>query len=278
MRSNVVVMLLLAVVFGVAAVFLSNIWLSSQQVSASVAVSQPTTNTVVVASMPLKFGDRLSTENLREIPWSAPAIPDGGFRTVRELLDSQEGGRQVLAAFVANEPILSWKITGPGQKATLSAVIDQGMTAVSIRVNDTAGVAGFVLPGDRVNVLLTRADKGQSYVDVLLQNIRILAIDQTTDESKDNPQLVKTVTVEVSLYDAQKLTLAAGVGSLSLALRQVGDGDQVASRVTLGDLGGVSPVIPAGEVVPRPSKPMSTQIGVMRGVQLQTYDVPLSSN
>ncbi|TIP32925.1 MAG: Flp pilus assembly protein CpaB, partial [Mesorhizobium sp.] len=128
--------------------------------------------------------------------------------------------------------------------ATLSAVLDEGMKAVSIRVNDVLGVAGFVFPGDRVDVLLSRtvrdsdgADK--SFVDVLLQSVKVLAVDQVADATKDNPTVVKAVTVEVSTKDAQKLTLAAGAGQLSLALRQAaGSKGEMNERVTLADLTG----------------------------------------
>ncbi|TIT57832.1 MAG: Flp pilus assembly protein CpaB, partial [Mesorhizobium sp.] len=139
-------------------------------------------DTVVVAAVALKFGDTLTAEKLREIAWPAGAVPAGAFKTTKEIL-AGEGSKQALQAIGANEPVLATKITGPGQRATLSAVLGEGMKAVSIRVNDVLGVAGFVFPGDRVDILLTRtvrADGGadKSFVDVLLQSIKVLAIDQ----------------------------------------------------------------------------------------------------
>ncbi|RVA24273.1 Flp pilus assembly protein CpaB, partial [Mesorhizobium sp. M7D.F.Ca.US.004.03.1.1] len=138
------------------------------------------------------------------------------------------------------------KITGPGQRATLSAVRGEGMKAVSIRVNDVLGVAGFVFPGDRVDVLLTRTERGdgddKSFVDVLLQSMKVLAVDQVADVSKDSPTVVKSVTLEASTKDAQKLTLAAGAGQLSLALRQAAASKgETTERVTLSDLTGETP-------------------------------------
>ncbi|TIW42950.1 MAG: Flp pilus assembly protein CpaB, partial [Mesorhizobium sp.] len=170
----------------------------------------------------------------------------GAFKTTKEIL-AGEGSKQALQAIGANEPVLATKITGPGQRATLSAVLGEGMKAVSIRVNDVLGVAGFVFPGDRVDILLTRtvrADGGadKSFVDVLLQSIKVLAIDQVADESKENPTVAKAVTVEVSTKDAQKLTLAAGAGQLSLALRQAAaNKGETTERVTLSDLTGDTP-------------------------------------
>ena len=98
------------------------------------------------------------------------------------------------------------------------------MKAVTVRVNDINGVAGFVLPGERVDVLLVRnLERSEAYADVLLQNVKVLAVDQLADESADKPALVKAVTVEVGTADAQKLTLAGTVGTLALTLRSAGD-------------------------------------------------------
>jgi pilus assembly protein CpaB len=238
---------------------------------------------VVVAATPLRFGDRLTLDNLREIPWTAGALPVGAFHTRTALLDAKLGDRQVLTAIGANEPIMDWKITGPGQRATLSAVLTEGMKAISIRVNDVQGVAGFVLPGDRVDVMLSRTQDNQAFVDVLLQNIKVLAIDQTADDKKENPTVAKSVTVEVSTLDAQKLTLAAGVGQLSLALREVAaNADEATQRVSLSDLGGATVAAPASATPSAPAATMATMpthatVDVYRGTQLQTYEVPLTN-
>nr|WP_292571472.1 Flp pilus assembly protein CpaB [Mesorhizobium sp.] len=237
-------MIVLAGVFGVLAVVLANIWLANQR-SAMARTEDVQRDTVVVAAVPLKFGDTLSAEKLREVAWPSGAVPAGAFKTTKDLL-AGEGTKQALQAIGTNEPVLATKITGPGQRATLSAVLAEGMKAVSIRVNDVLGVAGFVFPGDRVDVLLTRtvrSDEGdKSFVDVLLQSVKVLAVDQVADESKDSPTVVKAVTVEVSTKDAQKLTLAAGAGQLSLALRQAAaNKGEMTERVTLSDLTGDTP-------------------------------------
>jgi pilus assembly protein CpaB len=238
-------MIVLAGVFGVLAVVLANIWLASQR-NAMARTDDVPRDTVVVAAVPLKFGDMLTDDKLREVAWPAGAVPAGAFKTTKEAL-AGEGTKQALQAIGTNEPVLATKITGPGQRATLSAVLGEGMKAVSIRVNDVLGVAGFVFPGDRVDVLLTRtardsdgADK--SFVDVLLQSMKVLAVDQVADESKDSPTVVKSVTLEASTKDAQKLTLAAGAGQLSLALRQAAASKgETTERVTLSDLTGETP-------------------------------------
>ncbi|MER8576305.1 Flp pilus assembly protein CpaB [Mesorhizobium sp. M1409] len=241
MRANTLIMIVLAGVFGVLAVVLVNIWLAGQR-SAMAQTGLVQGSTVVVAAMPLKFGDALTADKLREVAWPAGAVPAGAFKSTMDLLAGD--AKQALQAIGVNEPILATKITGPGQRATLSAVLGEGMKAVSIRVNDVLGVAGFVFPGDRVDILLTRTARGddgtdKSFVDVLLQSMKVLAIDQVADESKDSPTVVKSVTLEASTRDAQKLTLAAGAGQLSLALRQAAASKgETTERVTLSDLTG----------------------------------------
>ncbi len=116
----------------------------------------------------------------------------------------------MLASIEKNEPILRAKITGPGQKATLSAVIQDGMRAVTIRTNDVEGVGGFVLPGDHVDVLLTRqSERTTGMNDVVIQNAKVLAVDQLADDAADRPTVARAVTLEVDTVAAQKIALAA---------------------------------------------------------------------
>jgi len=289
MRGNTIIMIVLAGVFGVLAVVLANMWLADQR-GAVAAVPQEARDTIVVARVALKFGDTLTTDNLREISWPSSALPTGAFRTRADAL-AGEGQRQVLTPIGVNEPVLTSKITGPGQRATLSAVLTEGMKAVSIRVNDVRGVAGFVLPGDRVDILLSRNIRNvqggdEAFVDVLLQSVTVLAIDQVADNSKENPTVVKAVTLEVSTKDAQKLTLAAGIGQLSLALREVAsDKGEETGRITMADLVGaaqgatvverVEPVEPV-QVVQVEEPPARASVGVYRGIEREVYDVPRS--
>ena len=241
MRSSTIIMIAVAAVFGLLAVFVAQSWLNSQAEarlrSLEAQKVQPVSaQTIVVASRQLRFGNELSASVLREMPWPADAVPQGAFRSIPEVLTA--GKRVVLTAIEANEPVLASKITGLGQRATLSATIGEGHKAVTIRVNDVDGVAGFVLPGDRVDVMLSRQlEKNSAINDVVLKNTRVLAVDQLADERSDKPSVAKAVTLEVDIAGAQKLSLASQVGTLSLALRKAGDQDSTASRpITLADL------------------------------------------
>jgi len=162
------------------------------------------TKTVIVAARSLQYGAVLTADTLTEVQWPSASVPPGAFST-RDALLGPGGQRTVLASIAQNEPILASKVTGPGQRGSLSAVIEDGMEAVTIRVDDVLGVAGLVQPGDRVNVMWTYYERksnasGKPASDVaysvrLLQNVRVLAIDQVLDRgSQAKP--AKAVTVE----------------------------------------------------------------------------------
>jgi pilus assembly protein CpaB len=230
-----------AVLFGLLAVFLAQTWLNNQADERMRSLEAqhkqaPPERTIVVANRPLRFGEELSSSALREMPWPQDALPAGAFGKIADLTSPK---RIVLMSMETNEAVLASKITGPGERATLSAVLDPGMTAVTVRVNDVQGVAGFVLPGDRVDVLLTRqGEKNTAATDVVLEDARVLAIDQLADQKTDKPSVVKAVTLEVNVTDGEKVALASTVGTLSLLLRKAGaTADVDVRRVTQADLG-----------------------------------------
>ena len=195
--------------------------------------------TIVVAAAPLAFGAQLTAENVTEIPWNAGDLPEGTFATKQDLL--KDGRRMALASIARKEPILRSKITAPGQRATLSTMLDPGKRAVTVRVDDVRGVAGFIQPGDRVDVVLIRTEgeskTGESYSDVILQSVKVLAIDQITGERTEKATIAKAVTLEVSAEEAQKILLATNIGRLSLILRQPDEANtDLVRRVTERDL------------------------------------------
>jgi pilus assembly protein CpaB len=270
-RTSTIVMIAFAVVFGILAVFVAQAWLNRQaelRLKHMEATQKPVAGkTVVVAATSLRFGMALAQQNLREVSWPHEAIPAGTFGSIQQALAG--GKRIVLASIEPNEPVLASKITGPGQRATLSAVIGQGMRAITIRVNDVEGVAGFVLPGDHVDVLLTRQpDKQSGGNDVVLQNVKVLAVDQLADDSSEKPAVVKAVTLEVDTVSAQKLSLAASLGTLSLVLRKAGEAAlEGTRRVSVGDLGNDAPVR-AGE----PGR--YAKVVITRAAKREEYSVP----
>jgi pilus assembly protein CpaB len=228
MRGPALVMTGIAVVVGGATVIGGRYYMERsnarpQPVAAAPVARPVATATVIVAAQPLRFGMELSSAQLKEVPWPADAMPPGAAGSVQEFLKGPEK-RMVISPMEPNEPVLASKVTGPGQRATLSAVLSPGMTAVTISLSETQGISGLALPGDRVNVMLTRSeDKDQSYTDVLLQNVKLLAIDQVMDQRAERPLAIRNATLEVMPQDAKRVALAATVGTLSLMLRKAGE-------------------------------------------------------
>ncbi|HEX3162416.1 MAG TPA: Flp pilus assembly protein CpaB [Pseudolabrys sp.] len=272
MRASTIVMIGFAVVFGLLAVFIAQVWLNNQASMQARNAPKPTqlaSQTVVVAKQPLRFGTELNASMLHEAPWPSDALPAGAFAKISDIMSG--GRRVVLAAIEANEPVLALKITGAGQRATLSALVKPGMKAVTIRVNDVEGVGGFVLPGDHVDIVLTRQlEKGSATTQVVLQNTRVLAVDQVADDRAAKATVAKSVTLEVDTVEAQKLWLASSVGSLSLLLRKAGETAETKTRkVTLNDLGTNEPVGDKGA---------TTTVVVTRASAKQDYTVPVEGH
>ncbi|RDV03906.1 Flp pilus assembly protein CpaB [Undibacter mobilis] len=271
MRASTFVMVGFALVFGVIAVFIAQVWLANQANRQVEAVApQAPARTVVVAKQPLRYGAELTAAMLEELPWPSEAAPVGAFAKIGDVL---KGGRRiVLSAIEAHEPVLGVKITGPGERATLSALVKPGMKAVTIRVNDVEGVGGFVLPGEYVDIVLTRSiDKGQATTEIVLQNRRVLAVDQSADERATKAAVAKSVTLEVDTVEAQKVWLASTVGNLSLLLRKAGETAQVRTRkITLNDLSSPEPVVDTGAST-------TVTISVTRAAAKQDYTVPVEA-
>ncbi|WP_097091930.1 Flp pilus assembly protein CpaB [Novosphingobium sp. Chol11] len=215
-----------AIVLGLAAVFVANSYLSKAEQAQ--ATPQGGMAKVVVASMPLAFGTAVTPEKIRVVDWPAASVPPGAFRDPVQLT-SLGKQRVVLRQIEPGEPILTSKLSAEGGRATMSGVLRPEMRAVAVRVSDVAAAGGFVLPGDTVDVFVTRTAQdgmgggGQQITDVLLQNIRVIAIDQNANDSSKDPAIGKTATLEVNQVDAQKLVLGQQVGQLTLVLRNVTD-------------------------------------------------------
>jgi pilus assembly protein CpaB len=271
MRTSTAVVLFVAILIGGIAALMARSIIGEQQVA-------PKT-TIVVAKQPISFGGALTRDNLEEQAWGADSVPDGSFTSIDEV--TKDGGRVALSQFGKNEPIVKARVTDPGQKASLSTLLEPGMRAVTVRVDDVRGVAGFVMPGDHVDIALTR-DK---YTDILLQNVKVLAIDQLAGERQEKAQVAKAVTLEVTREQGQKLILAGGTGSLSLILRQAGvPENQAPRRVTIEDLGQTetADVVKAepekvaakdDEPVAKPELPPVARVQIIRGVRPEGVDV-----
>ncbi len=232
----------IAAVFGAISIFAADFWIKSAASArtAEVTVQVPaapevTFGTIVVATQPLRYGTAIDRSMLSEIAWPQSALPAGAFASIDALL--AEGDRVVLSPVEISEPILLSKLSGPDGRATLSNLLMPGMRAVTIKTDEVAGVGGFITPGDRVDIMLTRdagrimeversaKDAAGSTVtsEIVLENVKVLTVGQGADTRDINPKVVNSVTVEVNAEGAQKIALARTIGSLSLSLRSAGE-------------------------------------------------------
>lgn len=277
MKNKVLIMFVLASLCGGGAVLLARGVLEERDAArAAAVVDRPAVEfqSIVVARQPLRFGAVLSSELLTTLPWPSGTLPAGAFGSVDDLLAGDP--RAVLTPLEPNEPVLASKITGPGERAALSRLVGEGNRAVTLRVDNIAGVAGFVLPGDRVDVMLTGQIGDEVSNQILLQGVRVLSIDQMADERAEGPHLGEAVTVEVDPASAQKIALAQTVGRLSLSLRRSGESAPVlADTVTVADFGRTEmpPVAAALEVPAVPLVERETTVGVTRLLERQEYRV-----
>ena len=292
-----------ALLLGFFAVYMANIFLSSNEKRAEEATIG--TTRIAVAAVPLDYGMPLSVDKVRFVNYPTGSLPAGVYTKIEDLLPANKQ-RVALRPMQVNEPILASKVSGEGQ-VSIAALLPDGKRAAAVRINDVSGVAGFVQPNDSVDVLVTRAlPDSRQVTDVLLQNVRVIAMDQKSKNEDGTPNIARTATLEVDPLDAQKLALGQQVGALSLVLRKPGveQNNPIVETVSLEDLrynlyGGAryaqanpagaglprsqvtmaaAPAAPPRRVVRRASapakpRPVANSVEIVRGTVGQDYKV-----
>lgn len=185
---------------------------------------------VVVAGRPLKYGDRITREDLKTIKWPAGSLPAGVFQMVSAAADAPADAPAVFAAnearpraalrsFEPFEPILAGKVTAPGVDAGITSNLTNGMRALAIKVDVTTGVSGFLRPSDRVDVYWSGSSNGQEVTKLIQPGVRLIAIDQSADADRSEETLIaRTVTVEATAQQVAALAQAQSTGRLTLSL------------------------------------------------------------
>ena len=213
--------------------------------------SSDTGRPVVVASRDVAAGQVLDTTSLEIVKWPRGSAPQGALTDPGALV-----GRVPRTALVRGEPVLSAKLTPEGSRGGLAAVIAPGHRAITVRVNEVIGVAGFALPGNFVDVLVSAQDESpgaQMVSRIVLERILVLAIAQESARDETRPKVVSAVTLEVTPQQAERLDLARNVGQLSLALRnQVDPVSDAARGVSRSELLGVAKADPPRALAPEP--------------------------
>ena len=225
-NTRAIVMLFISVLVGIAVTALAVGWVANKGAIAS--------NKVVVAVMDIELGSRLNSQMLTTIDWPSGSLPQGAFADLKELQD-----RVVKTSIQRGEALLNAKLAPLGTQGGLSAVIAEGKRAMTVRVNDVVGVAGFALPGNYVDVMVNaQQDKAggkgneeqQQISKTVLEHVLVLAVAQEAGRDDTKPKVVNAVTLELTLEDAEKLDLARNVGTLSLVLRNQTDKQPVTTK------------------------------------------------
>ena len=225
-------MLMLALGSGGLAAYLALRYLREQ--ATPLMASEPKRVNIVLAARSLPIGSLVTEQDVKVVAWPGTAVPTGYISSVADAL-----GRGVITSVAENEPLLAAKVSTKDAGGGLPIIIRDGMRAMSVRVDEVIGVAGFVTPGTHVDVLLT-LDKGdtrsQAITRTILQNVQVLAAGQQVQRDKEGkPQTVTVITLLVSLEDAELLVLAGKEGRIQLALRNTLDTLQIASAGAKAD-------------------------------------------
>ncbi len=215
-------MLVIALLAGGAAVVFASNWIKSQAAD---------TGQIAVAAVDVELGAKLGPEMLKLVAWPSGSVPPGTFTELPAL-----SGRVVKSSLARGEPVIEAKLAPSGTKGGLSAVVAEGKRAMTVRVNDVVGVAGFALPGNYVDIMVNTQDEGSRTGDkdraiskIVLERILVLAVAQEANRDETKPKVVNAVTLEVTPEQAENLDLARSVGTLSLVLRNQVDPQRAAT-------------------------------------------------
>jgi pilus assembly protein CpaB len=255
-NARAVGVLAVSVVLGIAVTAMAVGWIAQKGTISS--------NKVTVAAMDIELGSKLNPQMLTTVDWPSGSVPKGAFQDAKELQD-----RVVKTSIQRGEAILNARLAPIGTQGGLSAVIADGKRAMTVRVNDVVGVAGFALPGNYVDVMVnTQQDRRgtkeneekQQISKTVLEHVLVLAVAQEAGRDDTKPKVVNAVTLELTLEDAERLDLARNIGTLSLVLRNQADKQPVLSagitkRQLFGDR--EEPVLQLAE-----AKPMAKTIKI----------------
>ena len=272
-----------ALLAGLVAVVLASQWISRQSQSAAAKV--------VVLGVDVQLGSRISPEMVKLVDWPSASLPPGAFDDPKNV-----DGRVVKTSLQRGEPLLESRLAPIGTKGGLSAVVTEGKRAMTVRVNDVIGVAGFALPGNYVDIIVStqqenaRGGNTQDHTisKIVLERILVLAVAQEASRDETKPKVVSAVTLEVSPDQAEKLDLARSVGTLSLVLRNQVDPQHahtggVTKAVLLHGRVPAAPEPKAAKVVhrpppsPRTAKPTSvtppkSKVEMIKGVHKSSME------
>ena len=215
-----IVMFVLALTLGSSAAYMAYGWI--QQQSQVGTAESPDFVNVYAAAREIPYGQILDASYMEVTAWPRDRVPTGAILASEDI-----NGKLVNQSILPGELLMSARISEKLPGSRLSSIVTPNKRAITVRVNDVAGVAGFLLPGNRVDVLATRLENRRGITQTLIQNVRVLAVDQKANSAKDDPIVVRAVTLEADLADASLLASATEEGTIQLVLRNPEDHSKV---------------------------------------------------
>lgn len=254
-KQRAVLMFIVALALGIGAATMANNWVQARMQSSNTSAELPR---VVVAALEIPYGTKIESAQLKTIEWPSNNIPKSAFATPDEVV-----GKIATSGLLPDEVILADRVTDYLGGSTLAAIVAPNKRAISVRVNDVIGVSGFLLPGNHVDVLATRLVNRRAETRTALESIKVLAVDQTASTDKDEPVVVRAVTLEMTPRESEILVKAMAEGTLQLTLRN-----------PLDDVKTVVAEKPK-QVVKKVSAPRSytSNVTIIRGTAVQTSSV-----
>lgn len=238
-----IVLIVLAIVFAGGTAMMARSWIQSEKSQAGPAEAQILGLQILVAKQNLPTGLIIKEEHLRWQAWPKDTLADSYIKRGKATPASFEGA-VVRKGIVAGQPVTNSLIVKPGQRGFLAAVITPGMRAVSVPISAVSGISGFVFPGDRIDLVMTheimRGDRSVRASETVLTNVRVLAIDQTTNDQNASAQIGKTATLELTPKQVEQIAIVQrmvkhNAATLSLSLRSLPDTEAMPNSADSGE-------------------------------------------
>ncbi|HEY4546555.1 MAG TPA: Flp pilus assembly protein CpaB [Pedomonas sp.] len=244
MNVRSLILVIAALLIAVVTAFMARSLMSGRDTGPAQAVAKVATDQkILVAARPLPAGRILQADDLKWQPWPEDAVHEAyvpeGASSVSDMT-----GKVVRSAFLAGQPLTKDAVVGPQDRGFMAAVLTPGMRAITVSISSTSGVAGFVFPGDRVDLVVThQVERGEARAlqvsETVIRNVRILAIDQAVASEAGQAKVGSTATLEVTPKQVEKINVMQQLGGLSLSLRPLAErGD------TIGENGEIVAAMP----------------------------------
>jgi pilus assembly protein CpaB len=260
------ILIVVSLLLAVGAAWVANRWLLSEREQQA---ATPGTVPVAVAAIEIPFGTKVeANHHVAMIQMLEGTAPEGAFATAEAV-----EGKVARSSIMKGEILLEGRFAEEGSGNMLALVVSPSMRAVSVRVNDVVGVAGFLAPGNYVDVVGAYQEASETRSETVVQNVKVLAVDQTASSDKNEPVVVRAVTLEVTPFDAEKLVLAEKRGMIQLALRNPNDTEMVAMTKPAPAQAPAQAAAPAPVAKAKPRvkvgpPPPSTDVTVIRGTEV----------